>query len=506
MGLAMNKISLLTARLMGARNHTSVMLTGDPPKQSSIVSPEADAFADNGQLLSDVGRENEDMRRRHESIIRKANLLSTLEDDLCDVFGHTSQILDDLERTKSQLAKREAIGKFEREANEAAQTRIKELSEAHDHARSELDLLHPEMARLSRAVEEAESRIQQLEGEGAQLRDQLADLTRALAKQSELTGFAEQELAAARGELKISDLLIAQRNTDVAENSLRAELAEQSVSSLKDALVESQNALARSVTDLEDAQIGLDASRNRIANLESELHDFQQEHTRMRGLWQREADQHRADVAELQSQLDQANGVSGVHERLLAEARIELQTKNDEIKRAERRAQEAELAANHGEHKFKAAEASRDAALLDHASAKAQQKTMLRRVKPLIASLREKHNETSQMALRIQDLNTRLEARSSELATAAASSEARVRALIEELEAERSRRMLAEGALSTDRDARAAEDASSADAGDQRFGDGEMARPTGPRLLLGRSRVASDTTKLKRGRRPFEAA
>ena len=503
---AMSKMSMLTALLLGAKIPANPAPVNDFQEDSSSRLPMKDDAAINAEYLSAVGRENEEIRRRHDSIIRKAGLLSTLEDDLSEVFGHTSQILDDLERTKSELAKREAIGKFEREANEAALQRIKELGDAHERARSELDLLHPEMQRLSALSSEAEIKIAHHESESAMLRDQLAGANRELTKQSELARYSAQELEASRTELKMADLVIAQRNTDVAESAQRLEIAEKSISTFNVALAESQNALARGMTDLEDARVGLDASRNRIANLESELHDFQQEHTRMRGLWQREADQHRADVAELQSQLDQANGVSGVHERLLAEARIELQTKNDEIKRAERRAQEAELAANHGEHKFKAAEASRDAALLDHASAKAQQKTMLRRVKPLIASLREKHNETSQMALRIQDLDTRLEARASELATAAASSEARVRALIEELEAERSRRMLAEGALSTDRDARAAEDASSADAGDQRFGDGEMARPTGPRLLLGRSRVASDTTKLKRGRRPFEAA
>jgi crescentin len=512
MSLAMNTLSLLTAGLLGGKNRAGAPEEPELLQEPSVEAPVKDEGAMNAQFLSAVGRENEDIRRRHESIIRKASLLSSLEDDLSEIFGHTSQILDDLERTKSELAKREALIKFERESREAAQLRINELSETHEHTQSELDLLRPEMARLSSAVDEAESRILQLDAEGAQLRDQLADLSRDHAKQRELMRFAEQELEAARNELKKNDLLIAQRNTDVAESALRAELAEQAVASLKEALAESQSAQARAVTDLEDTRIGLDASGNRIANLESELHDFQQEHTRMRALWQREADQHRSDVAGLQAQLDQATGVGGVHERLLNEARAELQMKNDEIKRAERRAQEAELAVDHGEQKFRAAEAARDAALVEHATAKAQQKTMLRRVKPLIAALREKQIEARRLELRAQDMESRLEARASEIAALSLNSETRMRALIEELEAERSRRILAEGALSADRDTRTSgpdlHEGSGTTEEDSSVGsgEGELPPPQGPRLLLGRPRGSGEPVKLKRGRRPFEAA
>jgi len=508
MSLAMNTLSLLTAGLLGGRNREALEEPAPIPEQA-VDTADKNALSD-AQFLSAVGRENEDIRRRHESIIRKASLLSSLEDDLSEIFGHTSQILDDLEKTKSELAQREALIKFERETREAAQSRIKELSEMLEHAQSELDLLRPEMGRLSSALDKAETRIQHLEAEGAQSRDQLAELSRDHAKQCELTGFTAQELEAARSELKKNDLLIAQRNTDVAESALRAELAEQAVATFKDMLTESQSAHARSTTDLEDARIGLHASANRIANLESELHDFQQEHTRMRGLWQREADQHRADVAGLQAQLDQATGIGSVHERLLNEARAELQLKNDEIKRAERRAQEAELAVDHGEQKSRAAEAARDAALVEYATAKAQQKTMLRRVRPLIIALREKQVEARQLGLRMHDMESRLEMRASEFAALSLNSETRMRALIEELEAERSRRILAEGALSADRDSRTSEqdrqNVSGSNDISSQSNDSELLSPQTPRLLLGRPRTGGDVAKLKRGRRPFEAA
>ena len=502
----MSKMSMLTALLRGAKIPANPTPGNDSQEDSSSRLPMQDDAAINAEYLSAVGRENEEIRRRHDSIIRKAGLLSTLEDDLSEVFGHTSQILDDLERTKSELAKREAIGKFEREANEAALQRIKELGDAHERARSELDLLHPEMERLSALSSEAEIKIAHHESESAMLRDQLAGANRELTKQSELARYIAQELEASRTELKMADLVIAQRNTDVAESAQRLEIAEKSISTFNVALAESQNALARGMTDLEDARVGLDASRNRIVNLESELHDFQQEHTRMRGLWQREADQHRADVAGLQAQLDQTTGVGAVHERLLAEVRAELQSRTDELKRAERRALDGEFAVDQGAQKMRAAEAAHDLALADHVLTKSQQKTLVRRVKPLIAALREKQIEARRTALRIEEMEGRLDVRGRELEALNLNSETRMRALIEELEAERSRRILAEGALGADRDKRSADDAAALiRTSSARAIDGESS-PPGSRLLLGRPRAASEASKLKRGRRPGEAA
>ena len=502
MSFASDKISSLTARLLGGKSNGVGI--SDRPEPTMDENPAPNGVAHSPRVLTEVGRENEEVRRRQDSILRRAGLLSSLEDDLADVFEHTSQILDDLERTKAELAKREAIGKFEREANEAALHRMKELGDAHERARSELELLRPEMHRLSTLAGEAEIRIARHEADSAALRDQLADAGRELTKHREQTRYTVQELDAARAELKMADIVNAQRNTDVAEAAQRLEVAEQTISSLNIALAEAQNALARCTTDLEDARVGLDASRNRIANVESEMHDFQQEHTRMRGLWQREADQHRADVAGLQAQLDQATGVGGVHERLLGETRAELQAANDELKRTERRALDAEMAAEQNAQRLSAAEAARDSALADHMTTKSQQRNLVRRVKPLIAALREKQIDARRTAMKIEDLEGRLDVRGRELEASQLNSETRLRALIEELEVERSRRILAEGALGADRTKRGVDEAAGKGNGVVTI-DGEASAPNS-RLLLGRPRAANDSAKLKRGRRPHEAA
>ena len=114
----------------------------------------------------------------------------------------------------------------------------------------------------------------------------------------------------------------------------------------------------------------------------------------------------------------------------------------------------------------------------------------MRRVKPLIAALRQKKTELSQMALRIEDLEGRFDSRRLELESVIEQLQEKMTVLIEDLEAERSRRILAEGALGLDRDKRvaefAAEDAALISAGAVRAVESELSDPPITRPLLER--------------------
>jgi hypothetical protein len=100
-----------------------------------------------------------------------------------------------------------------------------------------------------------------------------------------------------------------------------------------------------------------------------------------------------------------------VHERLLAELRLELQARNDQLKQTERRALDSAMTAEQSAQKLLAAEAELDKTLAGNISSRAQRRAMMRRVKPLIAALRQKKTELSQMALRIDGLEGRFDSR-----------------------------------------------------------------------------------------------
>jgi hypothetical protein len=179
-----------------------------------------------------------------------------------------------------------------------------------------------------------------------------------------------------------------------------------------------------------------------------------------------------------------------VHERLLAELRLELQARNDQLKQTERRALDSAMTAEQSAQKLLAAEAELDKTLAGNISSRAQRRAMMRRVKPLIAALRQKKTELSQMALRIDGLEGRFDSRRLELEAIIEQAQEKMTGLIEDLEAERSRRILAEGALGLDRDKRVAEfavdDAAMISAGGVRAVESELSEPPHTLLLLER--------------------
>ena len=474
---------------------------------SSQVSSQVKEELTPDQFLSEIGRENEVVRREHESVVSKVKALLALEDDIARVFARTDAIMDDLEVTKSELAKREALGRFEREARDAAVLRANGLAEERERLCSDLELSRSEATRVADALRTAEARLQDIDIQIVTLRDDLAITGRDLALQCDTAHYALQDLEAVRAELKLADQLAARRGTEIAESEQRLAIADQLAHSLGLGLAEAQNALAQSRTDADDLSVGLETSRHRISNLESELQTRQQEHAQMRGLWQGEADQHRADVAALQTELDKARAVAGVHERLLEELRAEAEGTGDALKQAERRALEAETAADHNHRKLLAAETARDSAQASFAAAKSQQKVLVRRVKPLITALRAKQAEAHQSAERTADLESRLEAKTRETVSLAGALEQRLTSMIAELEAEKSRRILAEGALSSDRhtriNSRITQMDTSARAPDDRVA-ASVALDGGLQAL--RPRAMANAARLNRVRRPGEAA
>jgi hypothetical protein len=118
MSLAINKLSALSGRFLRRKNRAGAPHGCDTRSESSNKLPFTSDAAPDPRFLLAVGRETEEVRRFQEAIVRKASRFGSLQDDLSQVLAQTSCILEDLEQTKSELAKRDALGKFEREARD----------------------------------------------------------------------------------------------------------------------------------------------------------------------------------------------------------------------------------------------------------------------------------------------------------------------------------------------------------------------------------------------------
>ncbi len=452
MHLAIGKVSALAARVLSTRPANSESPVEEPRPTPPVAHDLEAAPEPEPEALSAVGRENENVRRRHEEIFRKAQWLVSLQDDLADAFGHSERTLEDLARTKLELAKLEAIGKFEHEAHEEAIQRAEALREASERANSELELLRPEATRLAKAARDSAARLQALEGEHATLREAHAQMQIELAKEVGAGKFLWQDLDAARAELQTADALIEQQRFENAQLTQKLEIADETARALNQSGEDLHRQLARSAADLDKERAALTEARARITSLESQLDERQREHARLRAQWQSEADQFRSEIGELRGQATHAAAVEAVQERMAQDLQAEVKSKNEELRRAERRAAEAESAAAQAAEKLKDAQIARAKAEANRVSGRSMHQTLARRFKPLIQALRAERNDGKQKRAVIADLETRLEHKTHELNLHSRKSEARAAALIAELEAERSRRILLEGALSVNRE------------------------------------------------------
>jgi hypothetical protein len=98
-----------------------------------------------------------------------------------------------------------------------------------------------------------------------------------------------------------------------------------------------------------------------------------------------------------------------------------------------------------------AAEAGRDQFGKDLEGSKRLHQSLLRRVKPMIAALREKNAESARLSSTLSDIDQRFLTYQSESGDTIRSLQDRETFLVAALETERARRVVAEGALAIDR-------------------------------------------------------
>ncbi len=162
-------------------------------------------------------------------------------------------------------------------------------------------------------------------------------------------------------------------------------------------------------------------------------------------------------VARLQDELAQAQGREEAHQRLLGAAQADLgalRGKNGEI---EGQLGETRLLAHQSLARAVNAETERDNLANELGGSKRLHKSLLRRVKPMIGALRERNAESVKLTATLADFERRFRAYQSEGAETIRVLQDKETHLIAELETERARRVVAEGALAIDRSFRPTE-------------------------------------------------
>lgn len=458
MSLTTDAVSALKSRLFSVTNRP------DGPDAGALVAsivapagPEINLMGDDGLMA--VGRDSANIRDLHDAILRKASLLTTLQDDLYLAFERTYGALDQLADARSQLAQAEAVAHVEKEARETTQQRMRELSETGQRTTSELEKMRIENKRLVSALHQVEEKARKLETENASLSETLAQTQAELEHHREQGDLQTKEIEALRAELQFADQIITVRSTELMQAVQRSEIAEQTVRSLNSSLEEVRVEAAMLGTSLEDERISLASANSRLASLDAQLRDVGESAAQARALAQTEGDKLRRQITELKGQLSQTEGLEQLQRQLLAQSQAEQQSQREKLNSLDRRLAEAELAADQAMQRAANAEAARLRIEKEIASSKKTQKSLLRRVKPLISALRDRTATAAELTAVVAELEERQQAAQRDGQALIEQMQEREAGLVAQLEAERVRRIVSEGALAIDRSLRAGESA-----------------------------------------------
>lgn len=403
------------------------------------------------QSLLAVAQESADIRRNHDVILTKAATLNTLQEDLLEAFDRAYQALEHLAEARSQLAKAEAVAKFEHDAREVAAQRLAGMTASYHQATSELERLRPEVKRLEAVLLQTNERFMHSEAEAAQLTEHLETTKAEIESVRSDEAAVRRELEATKTELNSANRFIAQKVGEISTLHERCEIAEQTARASGRALEEARGECAGALVRLDEERVNMASAQSRIAALETQLRDLGEKFSSARAAWSLEAERFNETVGRLKDDLGQACGRDEAHQRLLATAQAELATARGRVAELEAQLAETQLAASELMTRTETGEAARDQFANKFALSKRLQQSMLRRVKPMIGALREKNAESVKLNATLADFERRFLTYQSEAGDTIRTLQEKELQLVAELEAERARRVVAEGALAIDR-------------------------------------------------------
>jgi chromosome segregation ATPase len=420
-----------------------------PTLQSDAKLSAAPSMVEQGLLA--VARDSADIRRDHDSILLKAASLSTLQEDLLAVFERSYQALEQLAEARSHLSKAETVAKFERDAREAASQRLSGMTATYHQTVSELEKLRPENKQLQAALQQVNEKLARVEDDNAQLNASLTETRADLERRQAQEVAARREHDATKAELASANKYVAQKLLEMSQLNERSEIAEQASRASAKALEESRGECANALVRLDEERVHFANAQSRIAALDTQLRDLGEKFSSARAVWSHSAEQFNQTIGDLKEKLAQAHGLDEAHQRLLTAAQTELTSLRRQCGDLEERIADRELMVSQLRARAEAGEAGRDQFGKDLEGSKRLHQSLLRRVKPMIAALREKNAESARLSTTLGDIDQRFLTYQSESGETIRSLQDRETFLVAALETERARRVVAEGALAIDR-------------------------------------------------------
>jgi chromosome segregation ATPase len=403
-----------------------------------------------------IGRRNETLRAQLAAIEFSFRNIEAIRAQFHDALPSIDQTLTEIERTK--VAHLDAERKLESlaAAHDGLEKDRAELRVERDQLAVAQNGLLARVAALERAIAEAEAASAEAHAALAERSEKLEQTDRELEDMRRGLHAANEQLPAIRAEFAAKENRIKEVDRQRAALSDHCNLLTEENAALRarsEEFVVNASKLNRELTELKSER---DELRRLLEEVETALGQETAAHAKLKAVHFDAIEAQRLNEANLQEKLAATSTRLEAAQRLLAEARAEMQEQDAAIRASEQRHLDQSMAAKSLEIKVDQLEKDLASARAGQMEAEAARAAAAERSETLAKSMKDQEASLESANEKIAMLEARIEEQKKSTIDERAAFEERVAKLTKQFEAEAAARSFAEGALHTARQERSA--------------------------------------------------
>jgi chromosome segregation ATPase len=440
-------------RLSGAYGLQSGMASAGAPTSNEDPTLKSEKVA---RTFDAIGRRNETLRAQLDAIEFSFRNIEAIRTQFHDALTSVDRTLTEIERTKV--------------AHLEAERRLEGLTAAHERLEKDRAGLRVERDQLAAAQNELSARVADLERSITEAKAASSEASAALAERSAKLDETERDLVEHRRGLHAANEQLPTIRAEFAARDSRLKEVERQRAALNDRcnfLTEENAALRtrleefvvitsklnRESSELRDER---DELRRLLGEVETSLGQETAAHTKLKAAHFDAVEAQRLSEASLQETLAATSTRLEAAQRLLAEARVEMDEQDAEIRESEQRVLDKSIEAKSLETKLYELEKDLASARAVQIEAEAARAAAAERSESIAKSIKDQQVALQSAEQKIAMLEGKIEEQMRSTLGERAVLEERIATLTKQFEAEAAARSFAEGALHTARQERSA--------------------------------------------------
>jgi crescentin len=437
-----------------ADSRGTASFNGPTPAIAQTIRPTPDTVNVASIALDAIGKRDEQVRVRLDEMVSRLEDLKSLSEDFSSLIQPLSEISHELPKAAMRVVDLETMLAHEREQALLARSQAGHLEEKLALASDQGAIALERATQLDALLRtrEAELREEQLRSQERVLA--LENVERQLAAANENIVALTGENKAVRLEVQAIDEELGRAEHELVQKRSRLDVLEREVLRAQHLSQDQGIRLSDATGRVRELEETLAAERGRVRDLEAQISVETASHAKVLAGHEAEASAFRIERANLQLKLEAASNRASSLDQVLDGVRNQLREKDSEARIADRAMKQATIERDVAERRVESAQAEfarqtdrlvEVQRLLSDTDARADM---------LTKALAAKDLSLEQAMARIASVSDRLDQTNARLETERANWEADKRNLAEELQRERSERVMAQGALNIARESR----------------------------------------------------